>query len=151
MTFNDFFRKYKPSSPKWGAMLLGSSIWTFAAYRILLMSYKLFKQIESPKMLLIIGLVGFVVFFFSIFYRVTVKYINRMKSYEIERPCVFAFFNIKGYIIMSIMITMGILSSKISSIPINYKATFYMALGMSLLTSAILFLITAIQFFIQKK
>jgi hypothetical protein len=58
----------------------------------------------------------------------------------------FGFFDLRGYILMSLMITMGILFSRWKLIPEFYKGTFFIALGLSLLASSVYYIIEGIKF-----
>jgi len=61
----------------------------------------------------------------------------------------FAFFDLRGYIMMSFMITIGILVSHWKVIPELYKGTFFISLGLSLLASSIFYIVEGVQFVMQ--
>jgi hypothetical protein len=98
----------------------------------------------------LIGIAGFIPFFLLVFRKVSKRYITRIKNLPQRRPCVFAFFDFRGYIIMSFMITMGILVSHWKVIPELYKGTFFISLGLSLLASSVFYIIEGIQFVKQE-
>ena len=58
----------------------------------------------------------------------------------------FAFFDLRGYILMTFMISMGIAISHWRVIPELYKGTFFISLGLSLLASSVFYIIEGIQF-----
>lgn len=66
-----------------------------------------------------------------------------------RRPCLFAFFDLRGYIMMSLMIGLGIAVSHLKIIPEIYKGTFLISLGLSLLASSIFYIIEGVQFVIN--
>jgi Na+-transporting NADH:ubiquinone oxidoreductase subunit NqrD len=63
----------------------------------------------------------------------------------------FAFFDLRGYLMMSVMITLGILVNHWKVIPELYKGTFYISLGLSLLASSIFYIIEGVQFAVIKE
>lgn len=140
----NFFRKLlyalKPGVPKWALLFMGASLWAFAAYRILKMGIVFIERHAFHDWLnYLIGVIGFIPFFSLVFYKVSRKYIHRIKHLPQPKPCVFAFFSWRGYLIMSGMIAMGITVGRWSLIPELYKGTFFISLGLSLLASACMF------------
>ena len=93
-----------------------------------------------------IGLIGFIPFFLLVFRKVSKRYVTRIIQHKYERPCIFGFFDVRGYILMSFMITMGILVSHWSVIPELYKGTFFISLGLSLLASSIFYIVEGVKF-----
>jgi hypothetical protein len=72
--------------------------------------------------------------------------VNRIIHHKYERPCIFGFFDLRGYILMSLMIAMGIMVSRWDVIPEIYKGTFFISLGLSLLASALFYIVEGIKF-----
>ena len=99
----------------------------------------------------LIGVAGFIPFFMLVFRKVSLRYINRIKNLPQRRPCMFAFFDLRGYILMSFMITMGIMVSHWKLIPELYKGTFFISLGLSLLASSIFYIVEGVNFVIQQQ
>lgn len=139
--------KYKPGAPKIVLIIIGASIWGFASYRILRLGI---TSIEHHSLHhwtnYLIGLAGFIPFFLLVFRKVSRRYINRIIHHKYERPCIFGFFDLRGYLIMSFMIGMGILVSHWELIPELYKGTFFISLGLSLLASAVFYIAEGIKF-----
>ena len=139
--------KLKPGAPKIVLIILGASLWAFAAYRILKLGIGMIERHALYHALnYLIGLAGFVPFFLLVFRKVSKRYVNRIIHHKYERPCVFGFFDVRGYILMSFMITMGILISRWDVIPELYKGTFFISLGLSLLASALFYIREGIRF-----
>lgn len=88
---------------------------------------------------LILGLVGFVIFFNLVFLKVSRKYIHRIACLESEKPCFFAFFGWKSYLLITFMASMGIVFARFHLMPESLQGIFYLALGISLLISALMF------------
>lgn len=68
------------------------------------------------------------------------KHTKRIMSSPLTKHCIFSFFDLKGYIIMSIMIGGGITLRNAHIINPVYLGTFYLGLGTALLLSGIKFL-----------
>jgi hypothetical protein len=142
----------KPGVPKPVLIALGAALWGFAAYRILKLGFIFIEKNALHHMLnYLIGITGFVPFFMLVFRKVSLRYITRIKNLPQRRPCIFAFFDVRGYIIMSFMITMGILVSHWKVIPELYKGTFFISLGLSLLASSVFYIVEGVQFVIKNQ
>ena len=140
----------KPGVPKPVLIALGAALWGFAAYRILNMGFIFVERHALHHFVnYLIGIAGFIPFFLLVFRKVSLRYITRIKNLPQLRPCVFSFFDLRGYIMMSFMITLGILVSHWDLIPELYKGTFFISLGLSLLASSIFYIIEGVQFVIQ--
>ena len=140
----------KPGVPKPVLIALGAALWGFAAYRILKMGFILVERHALHHFVnYLIGVAGFIPFFLLVFRKVSLRYITRIKNLPQRRPCVFSFFDLRGYIMMSFMITLGILVSHWQLIPELYKGTFFISLGLSLLASSIFYIIEGVKFVIQ--
>jgi len=144
-------QKLKPGVPKTVLIALGAALWGFAAYRILKMGFAFIEKHALHHMVnYLIGVAGFIPFFLLVFRKVSKRYINRIKNLPQHRPCMFAFFDLRGYIMMTFMITLGILVSHWKIIPELYKGTFFISLGLSLLASSIFYIVEGVQFVIQQ-
>lgn len=142
----------KPGVPKPVLIALGAALWGFAAYRILKMGFIFIERHALHHFVnYLIGVAGFVPFFLLVFRKVSLRYIKRIKSLPQSRPCLFAFFDLQGYIMMTFMITMGIAFSHWKIIPELYKGTFFISLGLSLLASSIIYIIEGVQYIIQNQ
>jgi len=149
---NNILQILKPGVPKVVLIALGAALWGFAAYRILKMGFIFIEKHALHHFLnYLIGVAGFIPFFLLVFRKVSLRYITRIKNLPQRRPCMFAFFDLRGYIMMSFMITMGIMVSHWKVIPELYKGTFFISLGLSLLASSIFYIIEGVQFVILKQ
>ena len=149
---NQIIEKLKPGVPKPVLIALGAALWGFAAYRILKLGF-IFIEIHALHHWLnyLIGVAGFIPFFMLVFRKVSLRYINRIKNLPQRRPCMFAFFDVRGYILMSFMIGMGISISHWKVIPELYKGTFFISLGLSLLASSVFYIIEGVQFVVLQQ
>ena len=140
----------KPGVSKPVLIALGAALWGFAAYRILKMGFIFIEEHALHHFLnYLIGIAGFIPFFLLVFRKVSKRYVNRIKNLPQHRPCMFAFFDLRGYIMMTFMITMGIMFSHWKLIPELYKGTFFISLGLSLLASSVFYIIEGVQFVLQ--
>ena len=148
----NLWHKLKPGVPRQVLVILGAALWGFAAYRILKLSYiKIEGNARNSLLNYFIGVLGFIPFYWFVFRKVSKRYIMRIINLESDRPCVFAFFDFRGYILMSLMISMGIFISRWPLIPDLYKGTFFVSLGLSLLASAIYYLYAGFRYYILLK
>lgn len=149
--FKKILYKLKPGVPKIVLIALGAFLWGFAAYRILSLGYIFIERHALHHWInYFIGVAGFIPFFLLVFRKVSFRYITRIKNLPYERPCMFAFFDFRGYLMMSFMITLGILISHLDIIPELYKGTFFISLGISLLASSVFYIVEGVQFIIKK-
>jgi hypothetical protein len=142
----------KPGAPKAVLIALGAALWGFAAYRILKLGFVFIEKHALHHFVnYLIGVAGFIPFFMLVFRKVSLRYITRIKKLPQRRPCMFAFFDLRGYIMMTFMITIGILVSQWKVIPELYKGTFFISLGLSLLASSVFYIIEGVQFVIKNQ
>jgi hypothetical protein len=148
----NIWHKLKPGVPKQVLVLLGASLWGFAAFRILKLGcIKIDENARNAWLNYVVGILGFLPFYWFVFRKVSKRYVLRIINLEHEKPCIFAFFNVRGYLLMTFMITMGILISHWKVIPDLYKGTFFVSLGLSLLASAIYYLYAGFRYYVLLK
>jgi hypothetical protein len=100
--------------------------------------YIFIKGYNKSIEIFIASVIG-ILFYILLFDRISLKHIIRMKSKEIEKPCLFSFFDIRGYIVMSMMIATGITVRHYKIIPPDYLNTFYIGMGIPLIISSLKF------------
>ncbi len=143
-------QKLKPGVPKSVLIAIGASIWGFAAFRILKTGFMYIEEHALYQFVnYLIGVAGFIPFFLLVFRKVSLRYVTRIINLPNRRPCMFAFFDVRGYIMMTFMISLGIAMSKLKMIPELYKGTFFISLGLSLLASSVFYIIEGVQYVIQ--
>jgi hypothetical protein len=148
----NLWNKLKPGAPKQVLILVAASLWGFASYRILKMA--LIKIDHNAAHLWLnysIGIAGFIPFYWFVFRKVGKRYVLRIINLKQEKPCIFAFFDIRGYILMTLMISMGITISRLHLLPDLYLGTFFISLGLSLLAAAVYYLYAGYRFYFSKK
>ncbi len=136
-----FISNLKPGVPKRWLFFIAAAFWAYAAFRVLKMAWLFVPEGSLPLWEVItFGMIGFVIFFNFVFLKVCRKHIRRITSMGQKNPCLFAFFGWKSYLLIAIMVSMGILFAHMQLIPVHLQGIFYIALGGSLLFSAIMLL-----------
>ena len=137
---NSFFIRYKPGVPRRYLLLVAAFVWTFAGGMLLFRGISILKfnslRIDLEESGSVIAGLIFYKFMFS---AISMKHIHRILNLQVERPCIFSFFNWRSYIMMTMMMTFGITLRVSGIIPINYLSLFYIAMGTPLFISAIRF------------
>ncbi len=130
-------QKYKPSVSKHNLLFIAGLAWT-AAGGILSgrgLSY-LFQHGEHLGWRLAGGLVFGMIFYVALFAKISRKHIKRIHGLNIPYPCAFSFFNLRGYFMMTIMISGGIMLRRFDVIDKEWLYNFYVTMGVPLLVSA---------------
>ena len=138
MVLMDLLQKFKPGVSRRTLLIVVGLLWGYAAYRVIRIGI---RELESEPVhfwiKILIGFAGFLVFFRLVFLNVVRRHKRRIIALKPDRPCIFSFFNIKSYIIMIFMIALGIIVVRRSLLPPTDLGEFYIALGLSLLASAL--------------
>jgi len=140
MQIQKIIQKIKPGVPKRYLMFLAAIIWTFAG-GMLLFRGSLFLQ-QSPQyfwLKISFSAIGGVLFYVLMFSKISLKHARRIQNLKQEKPCLFSFFNVRSYILMSVMISMGIFLRKSGLVPVSYLSVLYVTMGIPLFTSAFRF------------
>lgn len=121
-------------------LLIAGAVWLIAGINILRIGittwvntdqYWLFKIGEAT--------IVFLLFFILVFKRLFDKHTKRIENKK-EKSCPFSFFDKKGWIIMSFMITLGVTIRKYQLLPNSFISVFYTGLSLALIITGILFL-----------
>jgi hypothetical protein len=130
----------KPGIPKRYLLFVAGMVWTFAGGMLLFKGICIFKNYQDFLWLKITGsTIAGILFYLFLFSKISVKHIHRIFGLDNDRPCLFSFFNLKSYILMSVMITSGILLRKFEVISLNYLSVLYVTMGIPLSISAFRF------------
>ncbi len=133
----NIFQKYKPSVSRHNLLFIAGLAWTTAG-GILAgrgLSY-LFHHGQYLGWRLAGGLVFGMIFYVMLFAKISKSHIRRIKGLNIPYPCAFSFFNLRGYLLMAIMISGGILLRTLDVINKAWLYNFYITMGVPLLVSA---------------
>lgn len=143
--------KLKPAVPKRVLFFVAAFVWGFASYRILDIGFfDVIRNTKSYWINMITGFIGFYFFFRYVFYKMYQRHTKRIINAKSDHLCIFSFFDIKGFMIMAFMITGGIVLRKAEIIPSLYLGTFYITLGLSLLSAAFSFMYAGVNYRVIK-
>ncbi|PKP50125.1 MAG: hypothetical protein CVT94_02415 [Bacteroidetes bacterium HGW-Bacteroidetes-11] len=131
---------FKPAVPKRWLFFLAAAVWVYAAFRVFKLAVLYVPEGPFPLWIeIVLGLIGFAVFFNFVFLKVSQKYIQRIAAMEQKNPCLFAFFGWKSYLLIAVMASAGVLFARYEVIPVFMQGIFYIALSGSLFMSAMMF------------
>lgn len=85
--------------------------------------------------------VVFLLFFILVFRGLYYKHTRRIEQKKNEKNCPFAFFDAKGWIIMTFMIAIGITVRTFHLLPDSFISVFYTGLAVALIVTGVLFLV----------
>lgn len=133
-------QSFTPRSSKRNLLFIAAFVWTFAGGMLLTRGI-LMLGIDSDLLLLriAIGIVGGLLFFLFMFSKISKKHVERIIGLKIDRPCVFSFFNIRSYVMMTLMISMGIFLRTSGIVPSFDLSVLYVTMGIPLFISAFRF------------
>lgn len=144
MSFSD---KFAPRVQKRFLLLFAGLFWGFAGYKLLSLGLpNMMNGTSSSIISIIFAIIIFFVFFKFIFLKMHLKHKNRILSNPNDFLCAFAFFDIKGYIIIIFMITFGIVIRTYNLISPVYLSPFFTGLGSALFCAGVLFLVAFIKY-----
>lgn len=120
--------------------IVAALVWTFAGSMLLFRGVLLFMDDEHLLWLrLAISIVAGLLFYMLLFSNISRKHTGRIAGMQLEKPCFFSFFNVKSYILMSVMITTGITIRKSGILPPLYLSVIYVTMGIPLFISSFRF------------
>jgi len=140
MHIQKFIQIIKPGVPKRYLMLLAAFVWTFAGAMLLYKGSVFLKQSGGHLWLkLIISAIAGTLFYMGMFSKISLKHARRIINLKPDKPCLFSFFNVKSYILMSVMISLGIFLRTSALVPVTYLSVLYVTMGIPLFSSAFRF------------
>ena len=127
-------------------LLVAALVWTFAGAMLLFRGFTL-NEVQPVHWLIKLGIsaVSGLLFYAFLFTRISKKHVHRIQTMEEEKPTVFAFFNLKSYLMMFSMITLGITLRKTGLVSPEYLSLVYITMGIPLLMSSFRFYYTFFQ------
>lgn len=134
------FRSYKPAVPKRMLLFIAAVVWTFAGSILLFKGTKLALTNSNHLFAVVSGsLIAGALFYFLVFSRISLTHTKRIINIKNDYPCFFSFFNLKSYLLMSIMITSGIIIRLSGLVSLTYLSLIYLSMGIPLFVSALRF------------
>lgn len=136
----NFIQSIKPKISKRYLLFIAAFVWTFAGGMLLFKGILLLCNFNSFLGLrIMISIIGGILFYLLLFAKISLKHARRIIELKNNNPCLFSFFNIKSYILMTIMITSGILLRSSGIISSEYLSIVYITMGIPLFFSAFRF------------
>ena len=122
-------------------LIIAGTVWIIAGGNILRIGIVTWMN-NSHDWMFKIGeaTIVFLLFFVLIFKRLYYKHTRRIEQKKETRNCPFSFFDVKGWIIMGFMITIGILTRTLHVLPEAFIAVFYTGLSVALITTGTRFI-----------
>lgn len=135
---------------KQNLLLLAGIVWMIAGFNVLrigLETYAEYRMIINYAITLMV----FLVFWFMVFHKLTIKHTKRIHEFEEELQLFYKFFDLKSFLIMVFMISFGIIIRKFQLLPDRFIAVFYTGLGAALFMAGVLFTWNWIKIFKKKR
>jgi hypothetical protein len=141
------FEVFTPSASKKVMLIVAGLIWTTASFILLFKGLLYFEtDISHFALKFLVFLLIFIFFYKMLFVKVSLRYLNRIISLKKDRPCIFSFFNFRGYILMIFMMGLGIGLRNLKFIPLSWLSCLYFGVGIPLFISSIRFYIAGVKF-----
>ena len=118
-------------------LLIAAAVWLIAGSQVARMAI---AAGNGNLWLLLIGIPATFVVFHMMFSKLVGKHAARIRSYGEEKMHVLKFFDVRGYLIMAVMMGGGIALRSFGLVPPWFIAFFYTGLGVALAFAGITFL-----------
>jgi hypothetical protein len=135
-----FMHRLRPGVPKRYLLLVAALVWTVGGVVLGIKGLVWLAANESFFTIRVaIAFVLGLAFFELVFARVSLKHITRIHAIDLVRPSLFAFFDLRGYVMMALMISLGVFLRKSNLVNPEFLYNFYVLMGTPLLVSALRF------------
>lgn len=133
---------FTPRCKKRSLLFIAGLVWIFAGGMVSKLGFNvLFTTSMHPLISIMVAVVTFLIFFNFIFIKLVKKHKIRIYEKEQDKLCLFSFFDVKSYIIMIFMMSLGITISSIDSINPLCWAAIYIGIGLALLSAGVAFMV----------
>lgn len=119
-------------------LIIASIVWIVAGFNILRIGIESYRA-HVTIINIFLSIIVFLIFWFIIFYKMTIKHTNRIRSYKENMQPFWNFFDTKSFFIMAFMIGFGITIRTFNLAPDVFIAVFYTGLGTALFMAGLLF------------
>lgn len=119
-------------------LLIACLVWGAAGFNILKIGLLAYPNYLQP-LNYALSLLVFAIFQFLIFGKLVKKHTQRINGYVEEKQFFLKFFDVKSFIIMAFMMTLGIVLRATNIAPERFIAVFYTGLGSALALAGLLF------------
>lgn len=122
-------------------LITAGIVWIIAGANILRIGIMTWMKTDMDGMFKIgEATVVFLLFFLFVFKKLYYKHTQRIEQKKEDKNCPFSFFDVKGWIIMTFMISLGITVRTLHLLPDSFISVFYTGLSIALILTGILFL-----------
>lgn len=126
-------------------LAIAGCVWLAAGFNVARLGVLSYIELDGFSIVhILLSIVVFCMFGFM-FYRMSVRHTNRIRSYPQETRPVWNFFDLKSYLIMAFMMSGGIWLRNSGLAPDVFIAVFYTGLGCALSSAGILFWVNFIR------
>lgn len=122
-------------------LLIAAAVWFLAGVNIMRLGIIACLEGDAAIWLLVIGIPVVFVVFHCMFSKLVGKHADRIRGYGEDKMHVLRFFDVKGYVIMAIMMGGGISLRAFGIVPGWFVAFFYTGLGTALALAGVGFLV----------
>ncbi|WP_172135088.1 hypothetical protein [Adlercreutzia sp. ZJ473] len=122
-------------------LTIASAVWFLAGLNILRLGVSACLEGSTPTWVMAAGIPLIFLVFHLMFSKLVGKHSDRIRGYGEERTHVLRFFDVKGYVIMAVMMGGGISMRAFGLVPTWFVAFFYTGLGIALALAGIGFMI----------
>lgn len=131
-------------------ILIAGVVWAIAGFNIVRIGLVAYQgNLTWWRGLLSVAV--YAAFQLFVFGKMVQKHTSRILQYEEEKQNFFRFFDVRSYLIMAFMMTLGIGLRVSGVVPNGFIAYFYTGLGLSLLTAGVLFVIRYVRVISQNR
>ncbi len=136
----NFLKSLKFSVTKRTLLFEAAIIWTFAGVMLLSRGSSMLEASSGFSSLKIAGCIcSGLIFFVLVFLKISRKHVNRIINLDGDRHKPYEFFNLKSYIMMIGMISLGVFLRKSLIVPVSSLSLAYITMGIPLLLSSFRF------------
>lgn len=136
----NLLQSLKPDLPRRYLLFIAAIVWTFAGGMLLYKGSNLFLSYRNFFWLrLISSAICGILFYLLLFSKISFRHTRRIVNLKNDKPCLFSFFDLKSYILMTVMITSGILLRNSGLVAPEYLSILYITMGIPLFLSAFRF------------
>lgn len=122
-------------------LLIAAAVWLIAGSQVARMGIEAIAAGNGNLWLLLIGIPVTFVVFHMMFSKLVGKHAARIRSYGEEKMHMLKFFDVRGYLIMAVMMGGGIALRSFHLVPGWFIAFFYTGLGIALALAGVGFLV----------
>ena len=120
-------------------LAIAGGVWLLAGLNVIrmgVMAYLSLAEFNYLYLLLSLVVMGL---FGTMFYRLSLKHTNRIKTYSGSTRPFWHFFDLKSYIIMAVMMSGGVSLRILGVLPTTFVAFFYTGVGAALMLAGVMF------------